>query len=251
MQKLSAVIITFNEEQNIERCLLSIVGVADDIVILDSFSTDATEVICKKYNVNFIPRKWEGYSETKNFANTQAKFDLILSLDADESLSEQLRRSILKIKENAEKLSCSFNRLNNYCGTWIKHSGWYPEVKIRLFDRNNAQWQGNIHEHLVFKNKTQVVHLKGDCLHYSYYSVTEHKERALKYAKLWAHSKQNDGIKSSLLKILYKPIATFLRGYVLHLGFLDGSSGFTIARITTWATYIRYSLLYNLNKNRT
>ena len=162
MPKLSVVIITFNEEQNIARCLDSVQGVADDVVVLDSFSTDATERISRKYDVNFIQRKWEGYSRTKNFANNQAKYDWILSLDADEALSDKLRASILEIKSREIPETCSFNRLTNYCGNWIRHSGWYPDVKVRLFERNQGHWEGKIHEQLVFKTEMPVLHLEGD-----------------------------------------------------------------------------------------
>jgi glycosyltransferase involved in cell wall biosynthesis len=126
MLQISAVIITFNEEKNIGRCLDSIKDIVDDIVVVDSFSSDATQSICEKHKVNFIQRKWEGYSETKNFANKQAKYPWVLSLDADEALSDELKKIILNLKSGAELKTCSFNRLTNYCGSWVKHSNWYP-----------------------------------------------------------------------------------------------------------------------------
>lgn len=246
MPNLSVVIITFNEEHNISRCLDSVQDVADEVVVVDSFSSDNTAQICNRYQVNFIQRRWEGYSDTKNFANKQAKHNWILSLDADEALSDALKSSIKKLKENTGPLTCSFNRLTNYCGKWIRHSGWYPDVKIRLFDRTQAQWQGKIHEQLVFTNQSPVLHLTGDCLHYSYYSLKQHREQAKNFSTLWANARFSEGHRSSVLKMIYKPIATFLKAYVFHLGFLDGSAGFSIARISSWATYLRYSLLFKL-----
>ena len=136
MLQISAVIITFNEEKNIGRCLDSIKDLVDDIVVVDSFSSDATESICEKHNVNFIQRKWEGYSATKNFANQQAKFSWVLSLDADEALSVELKKTIQELKKGTELKTCSFNRLTNYCGSWIKHCNWYPDKKVRLFNRD-------------------------------------------------------------------------------------------------------------------
>lgn len=171
-----------------------------------------------------------------------------MSLDADEALSETLKISIKEWKQKNSPFAGSFNRLTNYCGKWIKHSGWYPDVKTRIFNRTYTHWEGSIHEELIFNQAHKVVHLKGDCLHYSYYSINQHKEQALKFSKLWARTQHADGRKSSLLKIVYKPLATFLKAYFIHFGFLDGSAGFTIARISAGATFIRYSMLYTLNK---
>ena len=171
MVKISAVIITFNEERNISRCIQSLVDVVDEIIVVDSFSKDKTEEICLANNVQFIQREWNGYSETKNFANSQAKNDWVLSLDADEALSADLKTSILTLKKEELKGSYSFNRLTNYCGMWVKFGGWYPDNKTRLFNRLEGKWTGLIHENLEFSSATQTSLLKGDCLHYSYYSV--------------------------------------------------------------------------------
>ena len=138
---LSVVIITYNEERNIGRCLDSIKDIADDIVVVDSFSTDKTEEICIPYNVNFIKRSWEGYSLTKNFANKQAKHDWIFSIDADEALSEELKHSIMQAKKIGINQTYEICRLTNYCGHWIRHSGWYPDIKLRIFDRGTSDWQ--------------------------------------------------------------------------------------------------------------
>ena len=127
MNKISAVIITYNEERNIARCLDSLKDVADEIVVLDSFSTDGTEEICRQKKAVFIQHEWIGYASSKNIANEKASNDWILSIDADEALSEMLIDSILKIKNQLSDKFYSFNRLTNYCGTWIKHSGWYPD----------------------------------------------------------------------------------------------------------------------------
>src|SRR5690606_32197904 len=126
MKKISGVIITYNEEKHIENCLKSIIDIVDEIVIVDSHSSDNTKDICLKYNVKFIEQKFLGFTDQKNFASTQATNDYVLSLDADEALSEELRTEILKAKQHLAYDGYSFNRLNNYCGKWIKHSGWYP-----------------------------------------------------------------------------------------------------------------------------
>jgi glycosyltransferase involved in cell wall biosynthesis len=245
MPQLSVVIITFNEELNIKRCLDSIQEVADDVVIVDSFSTDKTEEISEKHKVNFIKRKWEGYSETKNFANAQAQFDWILSLDADEALSEELIKSILEIKKDSATGTYKFNRLTNYCGTWIKHCGWYPDTKTRIFDRRTSKWEGKIHEQLITVGPA--ILLKGDCLHYSYYTLDQHYKQSDKFSTLSAQSLYEKGKKASLLKLLLSPVVKFLNDYIFKLGFLDGVAGYTICKISAFTTYLKYKKLRELN----
>lgn len=248
MPQLSVVIITFNEERNIGRCLESIQEIADDVVIVDSYSTDSTESISKKYNVNFISRKWEGYSATKNFANSQAKYDWVLSLDADEALSEELKKSILKAKEGKELKTYKFHRLTNYCGSWIKHCGWYPDTKIRIFDRRITKWEGIIHEKLIIDSKQEAVLLNGDCLHYSYYTLEQHLEQIEKFSTLAAQNLFEKGKKTSLLQMWLSPVVKFISDYFLKLGILDGAAGFTICKISAKHTYLKYSKLAKLYK---
>jgi glycosyltransferase involved in cell wall biosynthesis len=247
MPELSVVIITFNEEKNIGRCLASIQGIADDIVVLDSFSTDATESICKRSGVNFIQRKWEGYSATKNFANQQAKYNWILSLDADEALSEALQRSILEIKKQDAQKAFKFNRLTNYCGHWVKHCGWYPDTKVRIFDRRTTQWEGSIHEKLVVKG-AEPQQLKGDCLHYSYYTIEEHYRQSDKFSTLSAESLYATGKNASVLKLVFSPVVKFISCFVFKLGFLDGTAGYTICKIMASSTYRKYAKLRTLHR---
>ena len=134
MTKLSVVIITFNEEKNIARCLASIENIADDIVVVDSFSTDKTEQICLKFKVRFIQHKFEGHIQQKNWALQHAKYPHVLSLDADEALDEKLKSQIESIKGNWIADGYTMNRLTNYCGQWIKHCGWYPDKKLNNYD---------------------------------------------------------------------------------------------------------------------
>ena len=142
MIKLSGVIITFNEADNIERCLKSLTDVVDEIIVVDSYSTDNTKDICKKFNVTLIEQEFLGYIEQKNFALQQASNDYILSLDGDESLSETLQKSIIELKTNWNFDGYYCNRFNNFCGQWIKYSDWYPNRKLRVFDRKKGQWAG-------------------------------------------------------------------------------------------------------------
>ncbi len=247
MPKLSVVIITLNEEKNIARCLRSVEGLTDDIVVVDSGSTDLTESICKTFGVRFFTHEWLGYSETKNYANSLARHPLILSLDADEALSQELRNSIQKVLENQKASAYSMNRLTNYCGKWIKHCGWYPDKKIRLFNYDAGTWQGLIHEVLKLHNGAPVEHLKGDILHYSYYSVAEHIAQANKYSTLTAQKAFQEGRRSSLLKVLINPVIRFKRDYIFKAGFLDGYYGFVICTISAFTTFLKYVKLRSLH----
>ncbi|MGB0918713.1 MAG: glycosyltransferase family 2 protein [Flavobacteriales bacterium] len=246
MRKLSAVIITFNEARNIKRCIESLQEVADEIVVVDSFSTDATPSICKGLNVQFHQREWKGYSKQKNYGNGLASNDWILSVDADEALSDELKNAITKIKADKHE-NYSFNRLTNYCGKWIKHSGWYPDTKVRLFNRVNSDWNGDVHETLSVDAKS-VKKLKGDLLHYSYTTVSDHVRRTDGYSTLGAQELFDKNKKSSVLNLLFNPWLKFHKLYFLKLGFLDGMAGFTIALITAYGTFLKYIKLYYLEK---
>lgn len=249
MTKISAVIITFNEERNIERCLRSLHGVADEIVVVDSFSTDNTEEICRQYKVKFIQNKWPGYTEQKNFANSQASHDHILSLDADEALSEELRNNILSNKGNDLGPGYEINRLTNYCGHWIKHGSWYPDRQLRLFNRTKGKWEGErIHERFVMADGKKPERLKGDLLHYSYYTIGEHVDQANHFTTITAEVAFSNGKKASFLKVFVNPAFKFIRDFFLRLGFMDGYHGFLVARISAYATFLKYSKLRQLNR---
>jgi glycosyltransferase involved in cell wall biosynthesis len=247
--KISVVIITLNEEKNIGRCLDSVVDIADEILIVDSFSTDRTQEICKKYSVKFLQHKFEGYSEQKNWANKQASFPHILSLDADEALSEELKKNIHAIKCNWNANAYCFNRLTNYCGKWIYHTGWYPDKKLRLWDRRFGNWQGIIHEKVILTNG-ETHFLKGNLLHYSYYSISQHIRQMNKFSEIGAKNILQKGKKVSFWKILVNPIVKFLRFYFINLGFLDGFYGFMISEITAFETFLKYSKAFNIQKSR-
>jgi glycosyltransferase involved in cell wall biosynthesis len=248
--KISVVIITFNEQKNIERCLDSIKEVADEIIVLDSFSTDKTEEICKNYNVRFYKHKFEGHIQQKNRALEYAFNNWVLSLDADEELSTTLIENIKKIKQNPDADGYTFNRLTNYCGKWIKHSGWYPDKKLRLFDKSKGKWGGiNPHDEIIMKNESTVKHIKGDLLHYSYYSIEQHIDQINKFTTIGAAEAFKKGKKSNLWIITTNSIWKFIRDYFIKLGFLDGYYGFVICSLSAWATFNKYLKLNELYKN--
>lgn len=249
--KISATIITLNEERNIERCILSLKKVADEIIVLDSFSTDKTEEICKQLGVRFEKRAWAGYANAKNYLNSLAKFDYILSVDADEEIDEQLQKAILQIKKIEKPQVFSVNRLTNYCGKWIKHSGWYPDVKVRLFPKKDCIWEGEyVHEELRYPSSMKNTLLEGHLNHYSYYSFKEHRERADKYSALTAQKMHAKGKKATVLKPYLSALGRFVSMYFLKLGFLDGKMGFKIAQISAKSNVFKYQELRRLNREK-
>ena len=251
MPKISAIILTLNEERNIARCLNSLKDVVDEIVVVDSFSTDKTESIVSQYKARFVKQEFLGYIEQKNFALKLASHDHILSLDADEALSPELRASVFEVKEKFDCDGYYMNRLANYCGQWIRHSGWYPDKKMRLFNRKMGAWKGtNPHDKYVLNTKAQSGFLAGDILHYTFYTVDEHKRQVENFSSIAAQAKFDQGIRSNALKILIKPIARFVKGYIFKLGFLDGYYGWLIGIYSARATYLKYSKLLKIQNNQ-
>jgi len=249
--RISAVIITLNEEKNIGRCIKSVRPVADEIVVVDSFSTDRTQKICESYNVRFIQHEFEGYIEQVNWAKDQAVNDFILAIDADESLDNQLQKSILEVKKNWKFHAYKMNRLTSYCGKWIRTCGWYPDTKTRLFDRRKGIWAG-INPHYIFtpNDNFDIGYLKGDILHYSYHTPEDHLKQIEKFSTIGAHALFNQGKRSGVFKIATRPTAKFLKSYILKKGFLDGKTGFTISRRSAYANYLKYSKLLKLQTGK-
>jgi len=251
MSKITVVIITLNEEKNIGRCIDSVKDIADEILVVDSFSIDKTEEICNAKGTRFIKHKFEDYVKQHKFADKQATYNYILSLDADEALSDDLRESIRDIKINWKHDGYYMNRLTNYCGKWIKHSGWYPDRKLRLFDKTKGKWTGKkIHEKFSLFKNSSTGQLKGDILHYSYTSISQHVNQANKFTDITALAAFESGEKAGILKIFFKPVFKFICGYFLNLGFLDGYYGFLICQISANATFLKYIKLRQLNKQK-
>ena len=251
MTPISAVIITFHEERNIARCIDSLQGVADEIVVLDSFSKDKTEEICRSKGVKFFQHAFDGHIQQKNRVITYATHPHVISLDADEALSEELKKSILAVKENFVLDGYSMNRMTNYCGKWIRHSGWYPDTKLRLWDSRKGEWRGiNPHDKYELFEGGKEGFLQGDLLHYSYYTVEQHYAQIEKFSTIAAKALFDMGKKATVLHLIIKPTAKFIRNYILKMGFLDGRSGWTICRLTAKETYMKYAKLRNLNRER-
>lgn len=247
---LSVVIITFNEEKNIARCIDSVQEVADEVIVVDSFSSDKTCEIAKEKGAKIVQHPFAGHIQQKNYAQSLALYDLILSLDADEALSEPLKQSIQFIKNNTTYDGYSMNRLTYYCGKPIKHCGWYPDKKLRIWKKNAGEWGGlNPHDKFeLFNKKKPIFHLKGDILHYSYYTVQEHYLQAEKFSTISAKAMFDQGKKVSFVRPYVSATIRFLKDYFYELGFLDGRYGLIICKINSLTTFWKYRKLHILNK---
>ena len=251
MNKISVVIITLNEERNIKRCLDSVQSVADEILVLDSFSTDNTEEICKNYNLRFTKHKFDGHIQQKNRAMQLATYDWVLSLDADEALDDRLVQEIRRVKNNLSADGYKFNRMTNYCGQWIRHSGWYPDTKLRLWNRNKGSWGGdNPHDKVIMNPGSSIEHLRGDMHHYSYYTIEEHLKQNDYFSTIGAQELYKKGKKSSFFKAIYKAVWMFIRNYFFKMGFLDGNYGFIICKLTASGSYAKYQKLRVLRQSK-
>lgn len=244
--KISAAIITLNEERNIARCIDSLRDIADEILVMDSGSIDRTEEICKEKDVKFFFQPWLGYAQQKNHLNKQASYDMILSIDADEEISPALSMEILALKKECTHGVFALNRLTNYCGTWIYHSGWYPDFKVRLFPKEYV-WEGDVvHESLRVPKGITPVFLKGHLNHYSYYSLEQHRKRADYYSSLTAIKYANEGKTVFIGKPVLSAVFRFFAMYLFKFGFLDGIAGFHIARISAASNFYKYKEVQRL-----
>lgn len=245
---ISAVVIALNEAENLPLTLPPLLRVAQEVLVVDTGSTDQTAVIARSLGARVIETHWLGYSATKNWANEQAQHDWILSIDADEVLSPELEASILQWSPQAETVF-SLDRLNYYCGQAIQHSGWYPDWKVRLFDRRSVHWEGNyVHEDLRIPSTHQTAKLPGKLHHYSYQTSEDHWERIERYAHLSAQKLLAKGKTNVGFKRLFSPPARFFRTLILKRSFLDGKAGWTIAVRNAYMVRRKYQILAELLK---
>ncbi|MCR5888542.1 glycosyltransferase family 2 protein [Hymenobacter sp. J193] len=248
---LSVVIITFNEEANIARCLEAVRGVADDVVVVDSFSTDQTVAISQAMGARVVQHAFEGYVQQKNFATAQARHPHVLQLDADEVLTAALQQSLLQAKANWQGGGYTLARLTNYCGHWVRHGGWYPDRKLRLYDRRLGQWQGELlHERYeLAPGQPTPLPLAGDLLHYSYPSVESHVHQLNRFTTIGAQELANKGRNAKWWHLTLKPVGKFWHLYLLRGAWQDGFAGLCIAALSAWGVFLKYAKLRALNKN--
>jgi glycosyltransferase involved in cell wall biosynthesis len=238
--KITATIITLNEERNIARAIESL-RCCDEILIVDSGSTDRTAELGQNLGARVIEASWLGYAAQKNRAAEQASHDWILSLDADEALSEALEAEIWKLKKSGPQYDAyTMPRLARYLGRWILHAGWYPDRKVRLYHRAKAQWVGEfVHESVQVKGK--VGHLDSNILHFTCDSLSEHLRTLDRYTTLAAQEIASRKMPVPLHRIVLDPAWTFLKSYFFQRGFLDGLEGLTIAYMAAFYTFLKYS----------
>ncbi len=248
--RISATIITLNEEKNLGRVCESLRGAVDEIVVVDSLSQDRTRQVALEFTSQFFPHPFESYSAQKNVAATKASHPWILSIDADECLSDELRQSILKLKADGaprDTAAYRFARRARYLGGWIRHSGWYPDYKTRLYDRNRARWVGDyVHESLVVDGP--VVLIPGDLLHFTVNSISDHVTRLNRYTTLAANHSASEGKQFSIPGCLFTPPLTFLKTYLLQRGFLDGWRGLCIAAFASWYVFLKQVKLWEFTR---
>jgi glycosyltransferase involved in cell wall biosynthesis len=251
MQKISVVIITKNEEHEIGRCLHSLKGLTDDIVVLDNGSTDNTKNIVREEGARLIEQAWEGFGKTKNKATQFARYDWVLNLDADESLDEELKNSLLDLSLDNENEVFELKFKNFFGKKYLRFGEWGGDKHVRVFNRRRIGWnEARVHEGLLLMPEIKIKKLKGHVLHYTVNTVTEYSNKMFKYASLSAEKYAEQGKKSSWLKVIMAPLFAFLKYYIFKLGFLDGREGFICARMTSYYTFTKYARLLKLNKQK-
>lgn len=248
--KISSIVLTYNEEENIGRCLESLKKVADEMIVVDSYSTDKTEEICRGYGVTFIQHEYVTHIEQKQYAISLANGDYILLLDADECLSEELTSVLLKLKNQPDADAYVIHRFNKYCDRWIRYCGYYPDKKIRFWKKGMASIQGtNPHEQVVADAAASVKRIKQNILHFPYDTVDEHLAHVMKYAAISAKAKYLQGKKANfLIHVLINPVFKFVKKYIFQRGFLDGYYGFIFCAIESGMNFFKYLQLYEYNK---
>lgn len=246
--EVSVVIITYNEEKRLVEALRSAAEVASEIIVVDAYSTDDTVKIAKQYTSRVIQRKWTNFADQKNFANSKASFPWILSLDADEALSPELRDEILKLKETEPDCAgFSMPRQVFYLRKWIRHSGWYPDRKLRLFRKDGSRWEGEyIHEKLAVEGRVQK--LKGRIYHFTYRNISDHLDRINTFSGLGAQKLYAQKKKCHWYHLVFLPLFGFVRSFFFKAGFLDGYAGFVISVLHAYSIFARYIKLKEIWK---
>ncbi|MBE9560008.1 MAG: glycosyltransferase family 2 protein [Proteobacteria bacterium] len=250
MAKISACIISFNEEKKIEDCLKSLQPVVDEIIIVDSNSTDGTLDIARKYTDKISQHDFIGYGKQKNLALDEATNDWVISLDCDERLSKELQDSLLTIKDNLNTNNVySMSRKTFYVYRWLNHC-WYPDRKIRLFNKTTNRWSDdNVHESIDIKNM-ETTNLNGDILHYSFDDLSDHLKTIDKFTLIGADDLLKKGKRISVISPITHASWTFFKLYILKRGFLDGFAGLTVSVLSYMHVFIKYSRAYMAQKSQ-
>ena len=247
MRKLTACLITFNEEANVRACLEA-VAFCDEVVVVDSHSTDATRQIAAELGARVIERDWPGHIEQKNFAVDQASHDWVLCVDADERVTPALRERIQEVLgSEGGPDGYTVNRLNHYLGAPIRGCGWYPDAKLRLFDRRRGRWRGvNPHDHVRLEAGAPVGRLSADLEHYTYADLSDHLKTIDYFTTIAAREKLARGQRWVTLNLVLNPPWVFFKKLVLQRGLLDGWRGFLVCALAAFYVLLRYAKLWEL-----
>ena len=243
---VSAIVVCFNEEDRIEACLESI-NWCDEIVIVDSFSTDRTAEICRRYTERFIQREWAGYRDQKAFAHSQAIKDWVLLVDSDERVTPELRDEIKNslAHEGTEYSGFAVPRLVFYLNRWWWHGGWYPDYDVRLFRRDRATWGGSDpHEKILVDGKVR--RLKNPLHHFSYRDIDDHIQRINRFTSISSQELRKEGGKWHLSDAICRPAVRFFRSYILKRGFMEGFAGLYVAVTAAVYVFLKYAKLWEL-----
>jgi glycosyltransferase involved in cell wall biosynthesis len=246
---ISAVIITFNEEENIQDAIRS-VSWADEVVVVDCGSADRTVEIAKTAGAKLYKNEWRGYTAQKNWANEKARGEWILSLDADERVTPELKMEILHIMETGTEMDGYYiPRRARFLGRYIRHCHWYPDYQLRLFRKNKSAWTGGlVHERVEVEGK--VGRLNNDLIHFTYKDIADQTDKLNRYSSLWALDAFRYGRKTGILNIIMSSAATFINVYFFRLGILDGFPGFVISRNLAYYSFQKKIKLYQLYREK-
>ena len=246
---ISAVVITKNEAANIQRCISALQQVVSEVLVVDAYSIDDTVAIAEQMGATLIQKKWIGYGVNKNLGNQIATYDWVLSIDADEVLSDELIQSLQQLALQQHQVY-AINRLVNYMGQWVYHSGWYPDWKVRLFNKTAIQWEEHalVHEELIIPANKRIVRLKGALYHYSYKSEEDHWNKIEHYAQLAALQMAQLNRRANLLKLYAAPIARFFKTFLFKKGFMDGKLGWKISCRNAYLVYRKYQILRTIEQ---
>ncbi len=249
--KISAFLVCCNEERNIRRALDSIKW-CDEIVVIDSGSTDETLSICREYTDKIITRQWPGYVEQKRFGLSQCSNEWVFNIDADEEVSSDLRDDVLQVLSNRNEWAQHIKgyeipRVVFYLGRWWRKGGWYPEYRLRLVRKDDCEWAGtDPHERATVNG--QVARLKGELLHYTYHDMADHVRSLNSHSSVAAMSMFEKGKRTSLLKIAFGPPARFIKFFLVRRGFLEGIAGLIVAHFEAYYVFLKYAKLWELQR---
>ncbi|MDP8161691.1 glycosyltransferase family 2 protein [Pasteurella skyensis] len=253
MPTISVAMIVKNEQQDLAQCLDTVKDWVDEIIILDSGSTDNTAQIASDYGAKFYTNTdWQGFGKQRQIAQKYVTSDYVFWIDADERVTPELKQSIIQaVKDDRPNTVYKIGRLSEVFGREIRHSGWYPDYVVRLYKTDFAQYGDElVHEKVHYPENTTIIKLKGDLLHYTYKNINHYLVKSASYAKAWSDQREQSGKKASLFQAITHSLGSFIKMYLLRGGFLDGKQGFALAILSSISVFSKYADLWARNINK-